>query len=150
MEEPEKAVMAMVEFNPDGSLKLPSNLAKNIAEKEEKLKNGRCILIRKEIIDNKPPKKCALHIKLSNPINDNRFIEEAYKQLNSRAETPLKLIKLSEKEFKVEIGTSFRRCSECLSLAAALKRFVDVIEDSKACDFGERMEARFTEEDYFG
>ena len=60
----------MVEFNPDGSLKLPGHMQENIHRKENKLKKERCIKISKEIVPSFSSKSCKLIINVSEAIND--------------------------------------------------------------------------------
>ena len=65
------------------------------------------------------------------------------------SEVPTKLKEISEKEFEVEIGTAFRRCSDCTNLISRLRNFLDgnVIENKGSCTLKER---EFVYEDYFG
>jgi hypothetical protein len=137
-----------MEFNPDGSIKLPEKFAKQKQDRENRLKNSRCILIRKDIVDTKSPKKCMLRIRLSDSIYDNSFVQNVYNVFRERAEVPTKLKKLNEKGFEVEIGTCFRRCSDCNALIARFRNSMvgSVIEDSGSCTFEKR---KFDYEDYF-
>jgi hypothetical protein len=130
------------EFNPDGSLKLPQNMLKASQETENLLKNQRCILIKRDIVSESSPKKCVLHITLSDIIIDNRFVETIYTGFRSRSEVPSKIIKLNEKEFDVEIGTCFRRCSDCSSLIIHFRNFFDgrVIDKKGNCSYKESFE----------
>ncbi len=137
----------MVEFNPDGSIKIPAAIAANIEKKELKLKKERCILVKKELVDFKP-KKCVLHLKLSEAFTDNSFISTIFKSFQNQAEVPAKLIKITEKEFDVEIGTDFRRCRDCTTLVRILREYLygNIIEDKGSCTLKER---NFSYEDYF-
>ena len=139
----------MVEFNEDGSLKLPGCLAEQKQEKAERMRKGNCILIRKEMISFKAPKKCVLSIKLSEGVKDNRFIQTTYGYFCENSQTPTKIIKLNEKEFQIEVGTDFRRCSECTNLINRFREFLDgnIIEEKGNC-FYERKQ-NFAYEDYF-
>lgn len=140
----------MYQFNPDGSIKPLVQHRKAIEEKENKLKNQRCILIKKEIISDKPPKKCRLNIKLSCLFNDSDFVEKIYGYFKNDSEVPSKLNKINDKEFEVEIGTCFRRCSDCSSLITKFRDFLDgnVIEEKGSCTY-ERKSQNFCYEDYF-
>ena len=140
----------MVEFNPDGSIKLPEHLAKKKQEDEYRLQKGRCILIKKELISDRSPKKCSLHIKLSEAFSDNNFVDVIYKYFNENSEVPSKLIKLNDKEFDVEIGTCFSRCRDCNSLVARFRDHLDgnIIEDKGSCTFEGRKQS-FCYEDHF-
>jgi len=140
----------MVEFNPDGSIKLPEQFARNKEENKEKLKIRRCIKVTREVRSFTAPKKCILHITLSEAISDNRFIETIYNYFREKATVPNKIEKLNEKEFKVEIGTDFRRCSDCNSLIYRYREFLDgnIIEEKGSCTF-EGRKKNFCYEDYF-
>jgi transcriptional accessory protein Tex/SPT6 len=142
----------MAEFNKDGSLKLPEKLVRNKSEKEFRLKKGKCIQIKKELVSTFAPKKCALHIKLSEAINDNQFIDTIYKDFLNNSEVPSKIIKINEKEFRIELGTCFKRCSDCSSLINRYKEFLDnnVIEENGNCSYENNFRAKsFCFEDYF-
>ncbi len=138
-----------MEFNPDGSLKLPDTLAKQKQEHTQKMQCQRCIKIRKEIVSSYSPKKCALQITLSHAISDNRFIQTLYHEFKQHATVPTKLKQDSDKEFNIEISTDFRRCSDCCALINKYKEFLDgnVIEEKGACSFEGRK--NFAYEDYF-
>ncbi len=142
--------MTMIEFNPDGSIKLPENLAKGKAEREQKLKSQRCVLFRKELVSVWPPKKCVLHLKISDAFSDSSFVEKTYGYFRERAEVPSKIIRLNDKEFDIEIGTCFSRCSDCTSLIKRFRDFLDgnVIEDKGSCSY-ERKNREFSYEDHF-
>jgi hypothetical protein len=140
----------MVEFNPDGSIKLPENMARGKAEKEQKLKSQRCVLFKKEIVSVRPPKKCILHLRISDAFPDSSFVEKLYSYFKEKAEVPTKINRLNEKEFDIEIGTCFSRCSDCTSLIKRFRDFLDgnVIEDKGSCSY-ERKSKEFCFEDYF-
>lgn len=143
----------MVEFNKDGSLKLPEILAKSKRDKEYRLTKGRCLLINKQVVSDKSPKKCVLRLTLSNAISDNQFVENTYKYYNEKAEVPSKISKINEKEFEVTIGTHFKRCSDCTKLIDKYRDFLDdnVILEKGSCTFESRSfeSKNFSYEDYF-
>ena len=146
----ERGKFKMIEFNPDGSIKLPERLAKQKQEEEYKLKKERCILIKREVISGISPKKCALHIRISEAFAGNSFIDEVYKYFNSSSQVPSKLIKINDREFDVEIGTCFSRCRDCSSLVSRFREYLDgnIIENKGSCPFESRQQ--FCYEDYFG
>ena len=139
----------MAEFNTDGSIKLPEQFARKKEENKDKLKRQRCILVKRDIVSFTAPKKCVLHITLSDTLSDSRFIETIYNSFREKASVPNKLIKVSEKEFMVEIGTDFRRCSDCNSLVNLYREFLEgnIIDDKGSCMFEGRK--NFCYEDYF-
>ena len=71
---------------------------------------------------------------------------QVFNQFKERAEVPSKLSK-TEDSFEIEIGTCFRRCTDCCSLIRQYREFMDgnIIEDS--CNFEQNR--NFCYEDYF-
>ena len=136
----------MVEFNPDGSIKLPERFA----ESNEKLKSQRCIKIKRELVNFSAPKRCILHLTLSDVISDNRFVETLYNEFKSRASVPSSIKKINEKQFDVQIETDFRRCSDCNSFINEYREFLGgvLIDDKGGCTF-EGRKKNFCYEDYF-
>ena len=144
----------MFEFNEDGSLKLPASMDKKKKENEHRMNIGRCIHIKKEMVDFTAPKRCLLHLKLSEAIIDNRFIETVHKRFNENSTVPSRLMKINEKEFNIEIGTDFKRCSDCTKLISLLREFVsdNVIEEAGNCSYSNPFGGQnrnFSYEDYF-
>ncbi|PIN69457.1 hypothetical protein COV93_05455 [Candidatus Woesearchaeota archaeon CG11_big_fil_rev_8_21_14_0_20_43_8] len=127
----------MVEFNPDGSLKLPNRLIKKQEIDEKRMRSARCIKIRKDVVDYNSPKKCRLKIVLSEAITDFRFIPTIYSYFANRAEVPTVMRKTGPREFEVEIGTAFKRCTDCCSLVNRYREHLDgcLIEDKGTCTF---------------
>lgn len=145
----------MVEFNEDGSLKLPASMEKKKQENEHRMKIGRCILIRKEMVSFAAPKRCLLHLRLSDAIVDNRFVETIHRHFNENSAVPSRLIKMDEKEFNIEIGTDFRRCSDCAKLIRQFRDFLgdNVIEEAGNCSYENPFRGQnqnFCYEDHFG
>jgi hypothetical protein len=139
----------MVGFNPDGSIILPGMLAAMKSAEAAKMK-GRCIMIRKEIVSASSPKSCALHITLSDSIKDNGFVEVIYRNWSENCEVASKLTKIGEKEFRVDIGTCFSRCSDCTALINRYREYdSNVIEQSGTCTFKGKKMPKFCEEDCF-
>ena len=140
----------MIEFNPDGSVKLPESIAKKKQEDSLKLKTQRCIKVKKQVVNFTAPKRCVLHITLSDSIKDNRFVENIYNFFRQDASVPAKITKIDEKNFDVEIGTDFRRCTDCASLVNRYREFLDgnLIEERSGCTF-EARKKDFCYEDYF-
>jgi hypothetical protein len=140
----------MVEFNPDGSLKLPTSVLRKKEENEDKMRMQRCIKIERDMVNFTAPKKCILKLTLSDAVRDNRFVENLFNDFNSRAATPMKLKKINEKEFEIEVGTDFKRCSECQSLRNIYREFMygNIIDKKGNCTYEGRI-TNFSYEDYF-
>jgi hypothetical protein len=140
----------MIEFNSDGSIKLPDRIMKQNADNEFRMKNGFCLTIKKEIVNDKSPKKCVLHVILSEKIKDEGFVADIYSQFNSSSQVPSKLSRKSDREFDIELGTCFSRCTDCTKLINRLMEFADgnVILEKGGCSFGAERN-KFCYEDYF-
>jgi len=143
----------MVEFNPDGSLKLPESVLNIKKDKEARLKNTNCLQIKKEAVSFRAPKKCILHLRLSETNNNPIFIENIYKDFAQGANVITKINKITNREYDIEIGTDFKRCSECTKLIGRYKEFLDgnVIEEKGSCEFESfhKKADNFCYEDYF-
>lgn len=140
----------MVEFNPDGSIKLPDKLAHHKARQENLMKDVKCIKVRKEVVSTKPPKSCVLHFVLSDRVTDDRFVDTIYSGWSGESDTPSKFIREGPKEFRVEIGTNFRRCTDCTALIRRYHNFVrNMIENDGNCSYRQKVQSRFSYEDYF-
>ena len=83
-----------MEFNPDGSIKLPEYAVKRKQNNEFRLKQALCLQVKKEVVDFHAPKKCTLHIKLSEKIHDDAFVTNIHKRFDAYAEVPTKIRKI--------------------------------------------------------
>lgn len=140
----------MVEFNPDGSIKLPERFAKKKSDDEGRMKNVKCMKIKREVTSFSAPKQCKLNITISDAVTDNRFVENIYSYFSRAASVPTLIEKLDEKNFIVTIETDFKRCTDCNSLIRQYHEFLsgNIIEDKGSCTF-EGRKSSFSYEDYF-
>ena len=140
----------MMQFNPDGSLKLSQKTVAQKKDNEDRMINSRCVLIRKEIVNFSAPKKCLLHLKISEAIADNRFVLTTYNYFKENAAVPSKMMKINDKEFDIEIGTDFRRCTDCTNLVNRYRESSDgnIIEQKGSCTFS-GFRNNFSYEDHF-
>ncbi len=131
----------MLQFNADGSVKLPDKMANSKSRKQDKMRNERTIILRKEIVCKTSPKKCRLTLFLSDKIEDTRFVETIFKQTSERFETPVKLDKTNRREIVIEIGTAFKRCTECNKLINEYRQFIgaNFFEENWGCTFEPRQ-----------
>ena len=127
----------MVEFNPDGSIKLPSKLVKAKVDMETRMQTTKCIKIEKEVLSDNSPKKCVLHITLSKAFPNGTIVENVYSFFQKDAETPSKLIRRNDYEWDIEIGTSYKRCTECFDIINRFKAYLEdnVLVDKGTCNF---------------
>jgi hypothetical protein len=139
-----------MEFNPDGSIKLPTKLQQQNDKNVNKLLNQKCIEVRREIVSDYAPKKCNLNITLSKAIHDTRFITNIYEEWKKGSQTPSDLIKHNDKEFTVIINTNFKRCTDCNKLINTYREFLysNLIDKKGTCTF-EGFKKNFHYEDYF-
>ncbi len=140
----------MIQFNPDGSIKLPEKVAKKKAVDKSRMTHAHCMEIKKEIVSVKAPKSCKLYITLSQKITDLKFFHNIYKEFRNSAQVPSKLIMITPREYQIEIGTAFTRCSDCTNLIKRYKEHMNgnIIEIRGGCEYG-RPRASFSFEDYF-
>lgn len=122
----------MMEFNADGSLKLPGGY----------VKQAKRINIRKDIISEFAPKKCIVSI-----TGEKQKIGMVLSMF--KCDTPIKKTETSE-GFDVEIGSDFKRCSDCKSLSYKLSASVNgnCNIDKGTCT-AKGIHPQFCEEDYF-
>lgn len=140
----------MVEFNPDGSIKLPDKILKQKKDNEFRMKNGLCVTIKKEVVSDKSPKKCILHVTLSEKLTDDSFVAGIYSHFVNNSEVPSKLSKKDNNELEVEIGTCFSRCKDCTNLLNRFREFLDdnLILEKGSCSFEGRNQP-FCYENHF-
>lgn len=139
----------MFKFNPDGSIQLPSQMQKKKDNEARRLNDRFCVKIRKDVVSTFSPKSCKLEIKLSNKFVKNDFVNQIYNYFKMNSSTPIKLNQITDKEFIFEIGTDFRRCSDCKSIINRFRDHLDgnVIEDHGTCTAKKRE--NFSYDDYF-
>jgi hypothetical protein len=121
-----------MEFNPDGSLKIP-----------EKFKTPlKRLNIRKDILSEYAPKKCRIHV-----TGEPNLVEKII--CGFQCETPIKLSAYEDRH-EIEIGSDFKRCSDCRELVYKLSAIVqgDCHIDNGTCT-AKGIQQKFCYEDYF-
>jgi hypothetical protein len=116
----------MIEFNPDGSIKIPDAMRKQKEEKNLRMKIGHCVTVQKEVVSFTAPKKCHLTLKLSEKIINDEFIPRIYGYFNENSEVPSKLTKNQDNEHVVVIGSSFSRCRDCTNFINRIRIWVEI------------------------
>ncbi len=121
-----------MEFNPDGSLRIPGQYRKE--------KKG--VNIRKDIVSEYAPKKCVLSV--TGKMDRVAPIVTAFS-----GQTPIKKLR-TEDGFEVEIGSDFARCSDCRELVFRISSACggDCSVDEGTCTYKGRQQ-QFSYEDYF-
>ena len=102
-----------MQFNPDGSLRLPGSAQARQDNEMNKMKTGKSVLVTRTVLSYDAPKKCLIELKLSDAITETKFVEMFYEIYKQEISTPTKLRRLSDKEFELEVGTDFKRCQDC-------------------------------------
>ncbi len=138
----------MIEFNPDGSLKIPPWMTQAKNDEHKILTNPFGMRIVKEVIRYESPKVCHLHITLSPHARTAASVQTITNDFKQHAQTPIKLTEKADKELTIEIGTSFRRCSECTSLIGRFRENAEenLILKKGNCPYEQHS---FSNEDYF-
>jgi len=138
----------MVEFNPDGSLKVPQWMAQAKKDEDKILASPFGMRVVKEVIRYESPKLCNVHLTLSPHVSSAAFVQTITSDFKQHAQTPIKLVQKADKEFTVEVGTSFRRCSECTSLIGRFRENANgnLLLKKGNCPYEQRS---FSDEDYF-
>jgi hypothetical protein len=138
----------MYEFNPDGSLKIPTQFLKQKEDNENRMKRGRCIKIKRDLVSVVPPKSCDLILTLSDVFLDESFVQNIFDQFKKTIDFPVHFKKIESKSYIITIGTSFRRCTSCQKLIGLFREYVDgnLIEERGRCTFEPRA---FNYEDHF-
>ena len=146
----------MVEFNPDGSIKLSEQASANQERRENKMRKEHCVMFKREVISTYAPKKCKIHMQVSLAFPDLRFVDTIYGYFKNDSEVPSRITKISDREFEIEIGTAFSRCSDCTGLISRFREFLNgnIIDDPGTCTYkgrfgGEGGGGGFSYEDYF-
>lgn len=142
----------MIQFNPDGSIKMPSTMQKDKDDKKKRMESSQCIKITKEVQSFTSPKKCCLHLECGKRYSNTEFVENITKSHSQHVDTPIKLQKESTHSFKIFIGTDFKRCQDCTKLISKFNSFAsgNSIVEKGNCPYESWEERReFTFEDYF-
>lgn len=107
--------MVSIEFNPDGSMKLPENIVKKREDDEKIFREEPSIRITRDQISQITPLKCELTIGASDKLKNPERIESFYNYAKSAFEhmAQLSIQKLSDKEYVVTIVSGQFRCSWC-------------------------------------
>lgn len=121
-----------MEFNPDGSLKIPECYKKQV----------RKLNIRKDILSEYAPKRCVLNIG-----GDCSSVKGIF--VSFQCETPMKISEI-DKGYMIEIGSDFKRCSDCKNLVYKISAAVqgDCNIDKGTCT-AKGTQPKFCYEDYF-
>jgi hypothetical protein len=122
----------VMEFNPDGSIKVPGMF----------VKQPKSMNIRKDVVSEFAPKKCLLSIK-----GEKNYVLFVLSRFT--CETPIKMIDNSD-GIDIEIGSDFKRCSDCKNLTYKLSASVkgDCSIDLGTCT-AKGSQQKFSDEDYF-
>ena len=127
-----------MEFNPDGSLKLPDCILKKKEGDDEIFSNEPSIRITRHQISPETPLKCELIIEASDKLDNPEKIKDFYNTAISKFKhmADLSIKKINERKYSVIIISGQFRCSWCESFRRYLKGMnVKIIEWGSCGDY---------------
>ena len=117
-----------VEFNPDGSIKLPDRLVKKKIDDEKLFQEQPCIKIIKNQISSSTPLHCELKIQASKKLEDHKDIEKIFRRATGkfRHNAQLSIKKINNREYTVSIISGMYRCDWCNNFKEFIKKELNV------------------------
>ncbi len=118
----------MVEFNPDGSIKLPEHLIKNQENYDEDFRSKPCVRVVREQISERTPLKCELRIQASPLLRFPQRITSIFDTASQKFKhgAQLSIRREGEREYVVRIISGRYRCSWCENFRKYLKNELGV------------------------
>ena len=125
-----------MEFNPDGSLKLSGSSSRRLDDDNHKMDNTRCVKVTREVLRSSSPKQCVVTLEASRVIEPD-FISRTFDFFSKRADSTVKLTKLSSSEFQMSVGGEFSRCRDCQHFISLFREHLEggVVERRGSCTF---------------
>ena len=128
-----------MEFNLDGSIKLPKNVLKKKEDDKKTFLEKPSIRVIRNQISSTTPLKCELTIQASERLSDPKKIESIFKQSTGKFShmAQLSIKKINNREFLVKITSGMYRCSWCNNFREFLgKEFnVEVINQGSCFEY---------------
>jgi hypothetical protein len=117
-----------MEFNPDGSIKLPEGMAKKKEDDEKIFQNEPCVRVIIDEISTVTPLTCELTIQASDKVNNFDKIEYIFETSKERSmnESGLSIKKITNREYVVKIVSGKDRCSWCENFRNGIERSMGV------------------------
>jgi hypothetical protein len=114
-----------MEFNLDGSIKLSEKMLERRNTAANRMKRTMCVKIEKDVVNEDKPKKCVLHITLSDTFTDGSVCEKVYYYFIKESDTRTKLKKVMGKKWDLIIGPSKTRCEDCTKFVNLFRKYLD-------------------------
>lgn len=128
-----------LEFNCDGSLKVPNGFVKKLVDSDEVFKDDKAIRIVKKMVSCVNPLKCELLISCSNKFEEVGVVEKLFRSATGkfRHMAQLSFNKVNSYEFKVSIVSGQYRCSWCENFINYLGEKTDckIIDETSCMSF---------------
>lgn len=122
-----------MEFNADGSIKLPESLQTK-KDADNRVLEGRSLSITKQVVKTTAPKSCTLTIVPSKNLEEG-FVEKTYGFFVKRSNTPTKLTR-GNGEYVITIGSAFSRCKDCTMFVSSCRDYLGrIIEKKGNCTY---------------
>ena len=122
-----RVIMNKIEFNPDGSIKLPDRMINKRKQEDEVFESRPAIRITRDQVSYVTPLKCELSIEasplLGNPQRIKALFE--YAEERFRHEANLSITKEHEKKYVITIISGKFRCTWCQTFRNYLQNSLD-------------------------
>lgn len=120
--------MGEMEFNDDGSLKVPEGRVKELVDDEKIFKNEPSIIITKNQISMENPARCELIIELSKNVEKPERIKGVFNLCTGKFKHMAQLVMsdVKENKYKVSIVSGQYRCSWCTNFMDFIAKEMDV------------------------
>ncbi|MFH1064704.1 MAG: hypothetical protein V1729_06480 [Candidatus Woesearchaeota archaeon] len=104
-----------IEFNPDGSIKLPTKMASRRIAQDNTFDNYPCVRVTRDQISHSTPLKCDLIVDVSPKFMYPNRIETMYEFARDRFphEANMKMVKEGNRRYVISIISGRLRCSWC-------------------------------------
>ena len=116
-----------MEFNQDGSLKLPEEEIKRRENKKQIFQDESAIKITRFQISSTTPLNCELTLHASNKLKEPEKIKQIFEKAKGKFKhmSELSILKIDDKEYKVKIISGRFRCSWCENFRNFLEEELD-------------------------
>ena len=119
-----------LEFNPDGSMKLPESMVKKKEDEDKIFQDEPCVRIIRDQISTVTPLTCELLIQASDKLDNFDKIEYIFETSKERVVhgvgADLSIKKINNKEYVVKIISGAYRCSWCENFRKGIERSMKV------------------------
>jgi len=120
--------MLKIDFNPDGSIKLPKRIIKEREDDDKIFRDEPSIRVTRNQISSITPLKCELTIEASNKLINPKRIKLIYNSASGKFKhmSQLSIQKIHNRKYVVRIISGRFRCSWCNNFRRYLKKEMNV------------------------